>query len=308
MDPLVIGGFSFFAVFFLVVGVASVTGVVKHPIDRRIDRLRPLEAASATALSPFYADQIDQSVVASLGQRVAPKDPQSRSLSKQRLAMAGYYSEGALYQYWGAKMVLTLVMPSVLLAVYVIRQMPMQHAMFPALFTMGFGFFAPDFYLYLRKRNRQDQIFRGLPDALDLLVVCIESGLGLNAALQKVSEEFHMGNRVLSEELKLTCGVIRLGQPRQDALHDLGERTGVMDLKALVAVLIQAEKFGTSVGQALRVHADDMRTRRRQRAEELAAKTTVKLIFPLVLFIFPAIFVVLGGPAVIKIMEHFLNK
>ena len=117
-----------------------------------------------------------------------------------------------------------------------------------------------------------------------------------------------MGNRVLSEELKLTCGVIRLGQPRQDALHDLGERTGVMDLKALVAVLIQAEKFGTSVGQALRVHADDMRTRRRQRAEELAAKTTVKLIFPLVLFIFPAIFVVLGGPAVIKIMEHFLNK
>ncbi|HOJ58754.1 MAG TPA: type II secretion system F family protein [bacterium] len=305
MDPLVIGGFSFFAVFFLVVGVASVTGVVKHPIDRRIDRLRPLEAASATAMSPFYAEQIDQSVVASLGQRVAPKDPQVRSLTKQRLAMAGYYSENALYQYWGAKLMLTMLFPLLLLAVYVFRQMPMTQALFPALFMMGIGFFAPDIFLILRKRHRQEQIFRGLPDALDLLVVCIESGLGLNAALQKVSEEFHMGNRVLSDELKLTCAVIRLGQPRQEAMHDLGERTGVMDLKALVAVLVQAEKFGTSIGQALRVHADDMRTRRRQRAEELAAKTTVKLIFPLVLFIFPAIFVVLGGPAVIKILEHF---
>ncbi|NPU98073.1 MAG: type II secretion system F family protein [Candidatus Omnitrophica bacterium] len=305
MDPLVIGGFSFFAVFFLVVGVASVTGVVKHPIDRRIDRLRPLEAASATAMSPFYAEQIDQSVVASLGQRVAPKDPQVRSLTKQRLAMAGYYSENALYQYWGAKLMLTMLFPLLLLAVYVFRQMPMTQALFPALFMMGIGFFAPDIFLILRKHHRQEQIFRGLPDALDLLVVCIESGLGLNAALQKVSEEFHMGNRVLSDELKLTCAVIRLGQPRQEAMHDLGERTGVMDLKALVAVLVQAEKFGTSIGQALRVHADDMRTRRRQRAEELAAKTTVKLIFPLVLFIFPAIFVVLGGPAVIKILEHF---
>ncbi|MBD3267537.1 hypothetical protein GF373_12790 [bacterium] len=160
----------------------------------------------------------------------------------------------------------------------------------------------------IQGQKRHKQIFHGLPDALDLLVVCLEAGLGLDAAMRKVSEEFHLTSPVLSEELNLTCNAVRLGQSRGEALHELGARTDHIDLKALVAVLNQADRFGTSMAQALRVHADDMRTRRKQRAEEMAAKTTVKLIFPLVMFIFPAIFVVLGGPAIIRIVKMFTEN
>lgn len=184
---------------------------------------------------------------------------------------------------------------------------PSQQGLFLGLLIVGAALFLPDLFLYLRWRWRQEQIFRGLPDALDLLVVCIESGLGLDAALQKVSQEFHLSNPVLSNEMKLTCGAIRLGQARSQALHELGDRNASADLKSLVCVLAQSERFGTSLAQALRVHSDDMRSRRRQRAEEMAAKTTVKLIFPLVRFIFPSIFVVLAGPAAIKIVETFMK-
>jgi tight adherence protein C len=257
---------------------------------------------------PIISEEKAKSLVASLGRRIAPTNPRKRVNTKQALSIAGYYAEGALYTYWGFKIALSIVLPLGVLLPYVLRQRPLTGALFPALLALGLGFLGPDLFLFHKGRKRRDQIFRALPDMLDLLVVCIEAGLGLDAAMHKVSEEFHINNPILSKELHITCAAIRLGQPRIDALRDLGERTGVLDLKSLVAVLIQADRFGTSMGQALRVHAADMRTRRRQKAEELAAKTTVKLIFPLVLFIFPSIFVVLGGPAALRIMETFMNK
>ncbi len=164
--------------------------------------------------------------------------------------------------------------------------------------------FLPSIVVYIVTKGRQDNIFYGLPDALDLMVVCVEAGLGLDQAMRKVSEEMKKTYHVIAEEFSLCNLQLQMGRARNDVLHDLGARTGVDDLKALAAILIQADKFGSSVAQALRVQSDSMRTRRRQLAEEKAAKTAVKLIFPLVLFIFPAIFIVLVGPAAITMINE----
>jgi tight adherence protein C len=175
------------------------------------------------------------------------------------------------------------------------------------MYTVGIGgiaFYLPDGVLWFLKKGRQDNIFFGLPDALDLMVVCVEAGLGLDQAMRKVSEEMKKTYAVIAEEFGLCNLQLQMGRPRNEVLHELGARTGVDDLKALAAILIQADKFGSSVAQALRVQSDSMRTRRRQMAEEKAAKTAVKLIFPLVLFIFPAIFIVLVGPAAITMINE----
>jgi tight adherence protein C len=168
----------------------------------------------------------------------------------------------------------------------------------------GLFFYLPDIVMWFIAKKRKDAIFLGLPDALDLLVVCVEAGLGLDQAMRKVAEEMKRSSRIVSEEFSLCNFQLQMGRPRNDVLHELGARSGVEDLRALAAILIQADKFGSSIAQALRVQSDAMRTRRRQLAEEKAAKTAVKLIFPLVIFIFPAIFVVLVGPAAITIVNE----
>ncbi len=165
-------------------------------------------------------------------------------------------------------------------------------------------FYLPDAVVWLIARHRKQAIFLGLPDVLDLLVVCVEAGLGLDQAMRKVSEEMKKSARTVAEEFALCNFHLQMGRARNEVLHDLGARTGVDDLRSLAAILIQADKFGSSIAQALRVQSDSMRTRRRQLAEEKAAKTAVKLIFPLVIFIFPAIFVVLVGPAAITIVNE----
>jgi tight adherence protein C len=166
------------------------------------------------------------------------------------------------------------------------------------------GWVAPGFIIKRKVRRRQTEIRHALADTLDLLVVCVEAGLGLNQALVRVSDEIAHVSGAMSEELMLTNFEIRAGTPRDEALRNLGHRSGVEDLKSLTAMLIQTDRFGTSIATALRVHSDTMRTKRRQRAEEAAAKTTIKLVFPLVIFIFPAMFVVILGPAVLHILEQ----
>ena len=164
----------------------------------------------------------------------------------------------------------------------------------------GLGLFAPTMVLKFLGNRRKQQVFLGLPDALDLMVVCVEAGLGLDQAMRKVSEEMKKSYRVISEEFGMCNFHLQMGRARNQVLQDLGNRTGVDDLRALASILIQADKFGSSIATALRVQSDSMRVRRQQIAEEKAAKTAVKLIFPLVLFIFPGIFVVLVGPAGIQ--------
>ena len=168
------------------------------------------------------------------------------------------------------------------------------------------GILLPDFVLRWKIRKRQEEITDSLPDGLDLLVVCVEAGLGLNAAFIKITEEFHISSPALSEEFDIVNREMVAGKPRQDALRALAERTGVEDVKSLTAMLIQTEKLGTSLAQSLRVHSDSLRTRRRQKAEERAAKTTIKLVFPLVFLLFPSLFIVILGPGVITIIQVLL--
>ena len=169
------------------------------------------------------------------------------------------------------------------------------------------GIVLPEVFILWRVSARQHRLRKGLPDALDLLVICVEAGLGIDQALMRVSEELKVVHRDLSEELQLVNLEMRVGKTRIEALRELARRTGVEDIKALVAMLAQTERFGTSIAQSLRVYSDDLRVRRRQRAEEMAAKTTVKMVPPLVLFIFPALMVVILGPAILILLRNFVN-
>ena len=169
----------------------------------------------------------------------------------------------------------------------------------------GVGFFAPGLWLERQLALRRRQIENGLPDALDLIVVCIEAGSGIDQAILKTSEELSLAYPALGEELRILNAEIRAGKTRVEAFKSLAARTKVDDVRALTAMLIQTDRFGTSIGQALRSHADTSRTKRRQRAEEAAQKIGVKLVFPLVLFFFPALYVVLLGPAIIQFVHAF---
>ncbi len=227
----------------------------------------------------------------------------STSAMRQRLIRAGYPNASAVPMFMG----LRLALPA---GMFIGAGTLLPAAGYSAAFTMmatiyfaAMGYVLPGLVIGSRIKKRQKEMQRALPDALDMLVVSVEAGLGLNAALVRVSDEVDRMSPVLSEQLGLVNLEIRAGTSREEALRNLAERTGLQDISSLVGMLIQTDRFGTSVAQALRVHADTMRTKRRQRAEEAAAKTTIKLVFPLVLFIFPAMFVVILGAAVIQIYE-----
>lgn len=231
----------------------------------------------------------------------------ARELKKQ-LVQAGIYSDRALTIFLGLKVGLPLALPILVLPLLwgrgynKILMVAIAYGLF-----MG-GYFLPSLILGRLVESRQKKIQQALPDALDLLVVCVEAGQGLNAALKRVSADFTISCPALAKELHLVNLEINAGLEREQALRNLAERTGVEDVASLCSILIQSDRFGTSVATALKVQSDTVRTTRRQRLEEMAAKTPVKLIFPLILFIFPAIMVVILGPAVIRIMETIMKK
>ncbi len=239
-----------------------------------------------------------------LAKPLQPKTELEQSKLKLRLANAGFRSEAASPMFLSLKfagLMFGLVTSGITLVA--LWQWD-QRSIFTAISFAGGLFYLPDIALVLISSQRKQSIFLGLPDALDLLVVCVEAGLGLDQAMRKVSEEMKETYKVISEEFGLANFQLQMGRARAEVLHELGIRTGVEDLRCLASILIQADKFGSSVAQALRVQSEAMRTRRRQLAEEKAAKTAVKLIFPLVIFIFPGIFVVLVGPAAITMMRE----
>ncbi len=169
------------------------------------------------------------------------------------------------------------------------------------------GFYLPNLLLKMKISSRKDKISRGIPDALDILTVCVEAGLGLDAAMNRVAEESNLTNKPLSEEFKLYNLELRAGKTRQEALKDLAERTDIEELRNFSTLLIQTDKFGTSIAQALRTYSDSYRSKRFLKAEEIAAKLPVKLVVPLILCIFPALFVAIAGPAVIRIFHTFIK-
>ena len=230
--------------------------------------------------------------------RVAPQSPSEMGKLQRRLVAAGYRNNEALVVFLGIRVACAATLFALLATPLFMR--PNIALAFGA---AGLGYILPNIVLARLEKRRQHRIRLSLPDALDLLVVSVEAGLGLDQAMQRVGEELVFAHPELCEELRLINFELRAGKARSEALHNLGERTGVDDVQSLVAMLVQTDKFGTSIAKSLRVHSDTLRTKRRQRAEEAAAKTGVKMVFPLVLCIFPAIWVVTLGPAAIKIVQ-----
>lgn len=241
-----------------------------------------------------------------LSKALEPKTELEQNALKVRLANAGFLNPAAPQIYLAAKfalMVAGLVLGG---AVGMWKYGVTQNGLVTLVATGGVAFYLPAVVLWYLRSKRQQAIFLTLPDALDLLVVCVEAGLGLDAGMRKVTEEMSDTAPEMCEELDLCLLQLQMGRTRREVLHDLGVRTGVDDVKALVAILIQADKFGSSVAQALRVQSDAMRVKRRQIAEEKAQKTAVQMLFPLVIFIFPGVFVVLVGPAAIKFIDNMM--
>jgi tight adherence protein C len=296
-----------------VAGIFAVLTMISNRNSRAQERLERISRPQSLAEleDPKYKKERFQGVMETakaLSRPLMPQTELEQSELKTKLANAGFRSDTAVPIYLGLRFGSFILFFLVSVAVFLPRYGMTVQALKPIVLVTGFGFYLPSTILWLIRSKRQEEIFLSLPDALDLLVVCVESGLGLDAAMRKVCDEMKDHAKVICEELSLANFQLQMGRPRREVLHDLGVRTGVDDVKALAAILIQADRFGSSIAQALRVQSDSMRTRRKQIAEEKAAKTAVQLIFPLVLFIFPGIFVVLVGPAAISIINVMMKK
>jgi tight adherence protein C len=294
---------AFILVTLLVSGVAfAIIPGSAAAIERRLGEV------TGAALRPLDVEPRRERLVKamkSLGS-IAPKSIAEMSKLRQRLVAAGYRGNEALIVFFGVRLTVALACFALLATPVVFRPNLMK-----AIVGCLIGYVVPGMYLARMAKRRQHLIRLGLPDALDLLVVSVEAGLGLDQAIQRVGEELAFAHPDLSDEMRLVNLELRAGKARAEALRNLGDRTGVDDVSSLVAMLIQTDKFGTSIAQSLRVHSETLRTKRRQRAEEAAAKLGAKMVFPLVFCIFPAILVVTIGPAAVKFVKvvfPLLNK
>lgn len=249
----------------------------------------------------FHPDQQAVQHIVKPFQNVLPRTAQESSVVQKRLIRAGYRKDAYVNVFYGAK----VLVPIGLTAFVTVTRIYTWSPFFIYALSVGLGFLLPDFWLGNRISSRQQHIRLGLPEALDLMVICSEAGLSLDHAVLRVSRELRLSQPEISDELGLMILEQRAGRPRDEALKALADRTNIDSIRALVNTLIQADTFGTSIAKTLRVYSDSMRTQRRQAAEEQAAKTTVKLVFPLVFFIFPSLFVVALGPAMILMFEGF---
>jgi tight adherence protein C len=277
--------------------------------DPNLRRRKEAEGAHRT-LSTETAARMWEKVSPTLAKPLQPKKESDVGKLKLRMAQAGFRSEAAPALFLSLKFSMLIaglfVGGGAVLITAHLKGLPLlgHKNLFNCIMIAGGMFYLPQIGLWWLTKRRKEKIFLGLPDALDLMVVCVEAGLGLDQAMRRVADEMQKSHRVIAEEFGLCNLQMQMGRSRGQVLQELGQRSGVDDLRALASILIQADKFGSSIAQALRVQSDSMRTRRRQIAEEKAAKTAVKLIFPLVLFIFPGIFVVLVGPAAITMVRE----
>jgi tight adherence protein C len=312
-------GFEILISFLVFVAMALFSLGVFFYVDYRKERWkisRRMKQMSGIIRSEEFTDVFykikDQVVklVGSLGNLVKPKGEGEFSDLRKSLLRAGYRRETASVIFLGIKAFLAMVFfgLSFLMRIWILKSLPPFHFMLFSIILGVTGFYLPNLWLRMMAARREEKILEGFPDALDLMVVCVEAGIGLDAAINRVGEEMKLSNKVLSDEFKLLSLELRAGKQRRDALKNLATRTGLEDVSSLVTLLIQTDRFGTSVAQALRVHSDSMRTRRYQRAEELATKLPVKLVFPLIIFIFPSIFVTVMGPAIIQIFRILLPR
>jgi tight adherence protein C len=275
--------------------------------------VRPKEAmerVAGTAMEaheapPTHPSLVFSDMVKRLGALV-PASPKDVNVMQRRLIRAGYRNPNALKVLYGSKAIFGVLLPVCVAFLVLHSAADQSNKAIAILAAVAMGFFGPNEFVRLAAKRRQKQIQRGLANALDLMVVCVESGLGLDQAILQVAKELEHAHPEISEEFSIVNLELKAGKRRSEALRNLADRTAVEDLKKLVAVLIQADRFGTGVAQSLRAHSDYMRVQARQVAEEKAAKLGVKLVFPIFFCILPALFVVTVGPIVMRIMRELL--
>lgn len=292
--------FAFIAAFLLV----SSVGVLVFYRQATLRRLSQITSRAADASLLRSGRPVSGSRLKKLTkpfQKVVPRSREDASTLEKRLGRAGYRGKSYVNIFYSAK----VLVPGLLCIFVTVTGLFAYAPFFVYIVATGVGFLAPDLWLGNRISARKTELRLGLPEALDLIVICVEAGLSMDKATMRTSEELRISQPAIADELNLVYLEQRAGRPRAEAWKHIGERTDVNTIRSLASILVQADKFGTSIGKTLRAHSETLRTRRRQDAEEQAAKTTVKLVFPLVLFIFPSLFVVTIGPSMIIMMEGF---
>ncbi len=292
-------------------GVMALYWVVFRPQSAITERLQELgqgrlhdASASAPNVPNGLAATFSERIATPLNRLVPPSATTAGKLQK-KLMHAGYRAPNAPATFRAIQLLSLIGLPTLVVFVCIISGRPLNTAFGYIMFAVFAGFIVPRYTLDKLTRKRQLRLQWGLADALDLMVISIEAGLGLNAAMVRVSEELMDVHPDICKEFELTNLEIHVGREREEAFRNLAERTGVDDLRSLTAMLIQADRFGTSIAKAVRVYADSLRTKRRQRAEQAAQKAAVKLLFPLACFLFPTLFIVVLGPAALNLMDTF---
>lgn len=289
-------------------GLMGVYWLLYKPQSAATERLKRLgERATSAAGAPISLDEkagseLAERIASPLNRLLPPSAAEAKKLQKQ-LMQAGFRSQSAPGVYRAFQLATMAGFPAIVAVVCALLARPLSGAVLWILSAFIIGFFLPRYALHRMIRSRQQLVRWGLADALDLMVISIEAGLGLNAAMMKVSSELKEVHPDISEEFELANLEIRVGRERDEALRNLADRTGVDDLRSLVAMLIQTDKFGTSIAKAIRAFSDSLRTKRRQRAEQAAQKAAVKLLFPLACFLFPTLFIAILGPAALQLMD-----
>lgn len=287
-------------IFVFGLGVSVIVSAVTNPVRRRLGLMNEREPKDGRLAIKIAT------VVGPISAYVLPKDERERSKVQRDLIRAGIRSPQALQVFYAVKTLLAIIMPGVVFSgARFFPELQTQSVVTYAIMGAAVGLLAPNYLLHRKLQARLRRLRHAFPDALDLLVVCVESGLGLGPALQRVADELGVSHPDLSFELATVTAEIRAGVQRETALRNLADRTGLNDIRGLVSLLVQSMRFGTSVAEALRVYSVEFRDKRMQAAEEQAAKLSTKLIFPLVLFMFPVFFIVAIGPAVIRLIDAF---
>ena len=293
----------------ITLGMVGVYWLFMRPQSASTERLKKLAsmtgggASVSVSLDEEHAGERFAERIATPLNRLVPASAAEVQKLQKKLMQAGFRSNHAPIIYRTIQLLTMATLPTLIALTCAILARPLSSALFWILAAFVVGFFAPRYILGRLIRSRQLRVRWGLADALDLMVISIEAGLGLNAAMVKVSTELKQVHPDISEEFELANLEIRVGRERDEALRTLAERTGVDDLRSLVAMLIQTDRFGTSVARAIRVFSDSLRTKRRQRAEQAAQKAAVKLLFPLACFLFPTLFIAILGPALLQLMD-----
>lgn len=292
---------AFVGVFVLIGSIGVLVFYREAALERISQVINPQRKQKATLTETFQNTGSSIGNVVKRFENLMPKSENEVSVIKKRLMLAGYRNENAIKIFYGSK----VLVPALLALIAMVTGLANLGPFFVYLVALGGGFLAPDFWLGKQITKRQKKLTRGLPDVLDLLVICMEAGLSLDQATSRCAEELRSSQPAICDELGLVVLEQRAGRPRSEAWKNMAERTGVDSLRNLVSMLVQTEQFGTSIAKMLRVHSDTLRVQRIQMVEELASKTSVKLVFPLVLFIFPSLFLVTLGPAAIVMAESF---